>query len=423
LAVSPSEQILIRIQGAESGQTSLPFKDEGTGSRRVSVDDTHSKRRGSGQSFVNSATPGGVRLKKGSLVVGGGSLGSSSVGQEAEAIPTGRSSESCQGSLVPINVDQMDVVETVGMLFDEMDQIMTRMAEMFAKYISTDQFSNLLKESDEICFQAQEVCRVELDRRCSQRHHQFHQQQQHQHQQVPERDVEVVDIEFDYECKTTVEPQVSSAQNHFEPHTQTPGFNNESKTFVDPNDRQQTQSTPLSAQRNPSEQAPITITTTTDSVFASVVGPETVGDYDDRQVKKKDSKDRISHLRNRNHYKHQYRYQPQGRKPGDTDVNGEVSSEEHQGAVYDYVSVSFVYFLLLVMDIFSLANISNTNEMVTCIVKIDSHGVGDSRGYYGRVHANVQPGKAFLLPTGWIIFVSFVARSLTQYGFITSSFF
>lgn len=368
MAASPSEQILIRIQGTEGEQTSLIFKDEGVGSRRVSVDDTYSKRRGSGHSFVTSATLGSVRPKKSSLVAVGASSESGGEGRAAGATSTDRPSEPCEENSVSIDLDQIDVVETVGMLFDEMDQIITRMAEMLAKYISTDQFSNLLKESDEICFQAQEVCRVELDRRCSQRHQQFRQQQQHQHQQVPERNVEMMDVEVVYECKTMVDTQVPSAHCQYQSQPQKPEFNKESKKFEEPNDYRYEQPTPLSAQQDSSHQPPSTVATTTDTVLALAVGPETIGDVDDRQVKKKDSKERIRHRRNRNHYKHQYRYQPQGLKPGESDVNGEMSSEEHQGAVYDYVSAYFYIF----MNIISAANNNNTNGIVTCIWKIRS---------------------------------------------------
>ncbi|KAF9548686.1 Rap/ran-GAP protein [Mortierella hygrophila] len=336
LAVSPSERILIRVHGVEDSPTSTVSREDGTGSRRVSVDDTYGKRRGSEQSFVSSSASGGIRPKNSSLVFSGSNSGNE---RAAEAVPTDKSSERSQESSAPVDVDQIDVVEAVGMLFDEMDQIMTRMTEMFAKYISTDQFSNLLKESDEICYQAQEVCRVELDRRCRQRHLQLRQQQQqHQpQQQVPERDAEVA-VEVVQELKSAAEKQVSSLHHQPQPQPQKLAVNKESKTLEKANDSRQGQPGPLSTQQCSSQQPPSTdVATTTEPVATPAVGQETTGDVDDRQLKKKESKDRIRHRRDRNHYKHQYRYQPQGRKPGDADVNGEMSSEEYQGAVYSYI--------------------------------------------------------------------------------------
>lgn len=311
------------------------------------MDDTHNKRRGSEQSIVSSAALGGIRPKKSSLVVSGSNSGNEGGFQTAEAAPTDSSSEPSQESCAPIDVDQIDVVEAVGMLFDEMDQIMTRMAEMLSKYISTDQFSNLLNESDEICYQAQEVCRVELDRRCRQRHQQLRQQQQQhqQQQQAPDWDAEAA-VEVVQERKAAVEQQVSSVHHQPQPQTQKLAANKESSTSEKTNDLQQGQPNPSPAQQRSSQQPPSTNeAATTGTVATPAVGLETTGDVDDRQVRRKDSKDRIRHRRDRNHYKHQYRHQPQGRKPGDADSNGEMSSEEHQGAVYGYVSAGFFRFL------------------------------------------------------------------------------
>ncbi|KAF9148662.1 Rap/ran-GAP protein [Linnemannia schmuckeri] len=337
LTVGPSEQILIRVHGAENQQTSSASREEGTGSRRVSVDETHSKRRGSEHGFVSSVASGGIRPKS-SLAVSGSVSGNGGSGRTAEATQTDRSCEPSQESSATIDVNQIDVVETVGMLFNEMDQIMTRMAEIFSKYIPTDQFSNLLKESDKICYQAQEVCRAELDRRCRQRHQQFRQQKhQHQHQQAPERDVEG-EVEIVHERKATLDQQVPSVYRQPQPQLQKLEFNKEVKIFDEPNDRRQDQLNPLSVQQNSFQQQPSSkIAVTIETVATLATGSETTGDVDDSQVEKKDSKDRIRHRRNQNHYKHQYRYQPQGRKPGEVDANGEISSEGHQGAIYDYI--------------------------------------------------------------------------------------
>ncbi|OAQ34379.1 hypothetical protein K457DRAFT_763853 [Linnemannia elongata AG-77] len=343
LAVTPSEQILICVHGMGEKQGSSAFKEDGTGSRRVSVDYTHSQRRGNEQSITSSAAPGGIRPKKSSLVVSESNSGSEGGFRTVEAASTDNSTEPSQDGSAPIDVDQIDVVEAVGMLFNEMDQIMTRMAEMLAKYISADQFSNLLKESDEICYQAQEVCRVELDRRCRQRHQQLRQQpqqhQQHQQQQqAPERDAEVT-VEVVQEHKTAVEQQASGAQHQPQLYPQKLAVNKESKTSENASDPpRQGQPDPLPVQQCSSQQSPSTdVAATTEPVETPGVGLEATGDDDERQVKKKDSKDRIRHRRDRNHYKHQYRYQPQGRKPGDADANGEMSSEEYQGAVYGYI--------------------------------------------------------------------------------------
>ncbi|KAF8932775.1 Rap/ran-GAP protein [Haplosporangium gracile] len=308
LTVSPSEQIFIRAHRTVDQQTSSTSREGGTDSRRVSVDETHSKRRGSEQSFVSSAVSGGIRLKS-SLAVSGSSSGNGGGGQTAEATPTDRSCEFIHENSATVGVDQIDVVETVGMLFDEMDQIMTRMAEIFAKYISTDQFSNLLKESDEVCFQAQEA---------------------------PERDVEG-EAEIVHERKATVDQQVSSVHRQPQPQPQKLEFNKEVKTFNEPNAHRRDQLNPLYVQQNSFQQRSSKIAATTEPVATPATGSDTIGDVDGRQVKRKDSKDRIRHRRNQNHYKHQYRYQPQGRKPGEADANGEISSEEHQGAVYDYI--------------------------------------------------------------------------------------
>ncbi|KAG0373293.1 Rap/ran-GAP protein [Mortierella sp. AD032] len=378
LAVSPSEQDLIRIQGTkdlqlqQQQQTVLAFKDVVAGGR-VSVDDVRSMsydgERGSAPSATSTTMPGGSRTKKSSLLVGGCSGVNPSNGCAAPSetsASSGQLSEPKQDNEnPPIDVDQIDVVEMVGILFDEMDQIMTRMVEMLAKYISTDQFSKLLKESDEICYQAQEVCRVELDRRCqkrqdlrrSQHQHQQQEQLQRKPQHAPHQDEEV-EVEVVFERGVLMDQQAITVMHQPPPLTQPQKLEFSKEPIwaisTEPCDRDPPRDPPhplSSAQHNHSPQqqasAPFSVPTPTKPVAipipSSLAGSaETAGDEDDRHVKKKDSKDRIRHRRDRNHYKHQYRYHPQGgqgKKHGEAaDPNGEImSSEEHQGAVYDYI--------------------------------------------------------------------------------------
>ncbi|KAI1316806.1 Rap1 GTPase-activating protein 1 [Mortierella claussenii] len=56
-------------------------------------------------------------------------------------------------------------LDSITALFDEMDHTTSRMVDIMGKYVSTDQFSNLTKELDEMCFMTQEIFRAELDRR------------------------------------------------------------------------------------------------------------------------------------------------------------------------------------------------------------------------------------------------------------------
>ncbi|KAF9121844.1 Rap/ran-GAP protein, partial [Mortierella sp. 14UC] len=387
LAASPSERILIRIQGVDEDlqrqQAASAFKETGA-DRRVSVDEMrnrgHDGERGSLSSSLAATAPGGTRPKRSSLMVSGSSGTNPPHASAAppETTPPTEEPNQENANHPSIDVDQIDIVETVGMLFDEMDQIMTRMVEMLAKYISTDQFSKLLKESDEICYQAQEVCRVELDRRYRQRldlrrlHHQQQQQQQQQekqqqmqqeqHKQQQQQAVEhdaAVEVEVIFEHSVSIDQQPSSVLH--QPQSQTQPQKLEfskrpmwaaSTELRDCDHRQDPPHPLLTVQHYPSplqrSTAPMPAKTTTEPVAiptplssSSADAAETGDDGDDSHVKKKDSNDRICHRRNRNHYKHYYRYQSQGQgcTPGEgTDTNGEImSSEEHQGAVYDYI--------------------------------------------------------------------------------------
>ncbi|KAF9103301.1 Rap/ran-GAP protein [Mortierella sp. GBA35] len=339
LAVRPQEQILIRIQGAEDEPSTTSaastFKDKQVDGR-VSMEDIRSRSNAhesqmssSMPSTTTTMAPAGIRPKKSSLVVGGANSANGGDGRAAEATPTDRASsesndDSAPSDTPPIDLDQLDLVETVAMLFDEMDQIVSRLVEMLSKYISTDQFSKVLKESDEICYQAQEVCRVELDRRSKEK-----QQQQKVDQQMEVEPKAVAQGKSSLETMPTVHFQ--KQRQHQEPLKEQIGTLEQGR-----------QDEPSHAPAQQAQILPPLPTTTTPpndpvAVPLSSSGTTETGDSEDRQIKNKVSKDRICHRRNQNHYKHQYRYHPQGRKPGEAGANGEMSSEEQQGAVYDYI--------------------------------------------------------------------------------------
>jgi len=63
------------------------------------------------------------------------------------------------------NFDQQDLVETIWILFDDLEQVVVKMLNILKKYIATDQFSKLLKESDEMGELSQQIFRAEMDRR------------------------------------------------------------------------------------------------------------------------------------------------------------------------------------------------------------------------------------------------------------------
>ncbi|KAF9390956.1 Rap1 GTPase-activating protein 2 [Podila verticillata] len=63
------------------------------------------------------------------------------------------------------NFDQQDLVETIWILFNDLEQVVVKMLSILRKYIATDQFAKLLKESDEMGELSQQIFRAEMDRR------------------------------------------------------------------------------------------------------------------------------------------------------------------------------------------------------------------------------------------------------------------
>ncbi|KAG0037235.1 Rap1 GTPase-activating protein 2 [Podila clonocystis] len=63
------------------------------------------------------------------------------------------------------NFDHQDLVETVWILFDDLEQVVAKMLNILKMYIATDQFVKLLKESDEMGELSQQIFRAEMDRR------------------------------------------------------------------------------------------------------------------------------------------------------------------------------------------------------------------------------------------------------------------
>ncbi|KAF9113212.1 Rap1 GTPase-activating protein 2 [Mortierella sp. AM989] len=63
---------------------------------------------------------------------------------------------------VKFSKDSLDIVST---LFDDMYHTVSQMTEVMAKYIPIEQFSNLSRELDDMCFLAQTVIRTEIDKR------------------------------------------------------------------------------------------------------------------------------------------------------------------------------------------------------------------------------------------------------------------
>lgn len=63
------------------------------------------------------------------------------------------------------NFDHQDLVETIWILFDDLEQVVVKMLNILRKYIATDQFAKLLKESDEMGELSQQIFRAEMDRR------------------------------------------------------------------------------------------------------------------------------------------------------------------------------------------------------------------------------------------------------------------
>ncbi|KAG0034506.1 Rap1 GTPase-activating protein 2 [Podila clonocystis] len=63
------------------------------------------------------------------------------------------------------NFDHQDLVESVWILFDDLEQVVVKMLNILKMYIATDQFAKLLKESDEMGELSQQIFRAEMDRR------------------------------------------------------------------------------------------------------------------------------------------------------------------------------------------------------------------------------------------------------------------
>ncbi|KAF9336378.1 Rap1 GTPase-activating protein 2 [Podila minutissima] len=63
------------------------------------------------------------------------------------------------------NFDNQDLVETIWILFDDLEQVVVKMLNILRKYIATDQFAKLLKESDEMGELSQQIFRAEMGRR------------------------------------------------------------------------------------------------------------------------------------------------------------------------------------------------------------------------------------------------------------------
>ncbi|KAG0093624.1 hypothetical protein BGZ93_007817, partial [Podila epicladia] len=63
------------------------------------------------------------------------------------------------------NFDHQDLMETIWILFDDLEQVVVKMLNILKKYIATDQFAKLLKESDEMGELSQQIFRAEMDRR------------------------------------------------------------------------------------------------------------------------------------------------------------------------------------------------------------------------------------------------------------------
>ncbi|KAG0050693.1 Rap1 GTPase-activating protein 2 [Gryganskiella cystojenkinii] len=60
---------------------------------------------------------------------------------------------------------RLDLIETVGLLLEDIERIVGLMADILTKHISTTQLLKLMGESDDMCYIAQEVFRSEVERR------------------------------------------------------------------------------------------------------------------------------------------------------------------------------------------------------------------------------------------------------------------
>ena len=58
-----------------------------------------------------------------------------------------------------------NLIETTGIHLEEIERTAGQMLEILSKHISTNQFSKLISETDDMCFRSQEVFRFEMERR------------------------------------------------------------------------------------------------------------------------------------------------------------------------------------------------------------------------------------------------------------------
>ncbi|KAF9351355.1 Rap/ran-GAP protein [Mortierella sp. AD094] len=199
---------------------------------------------------------------------------------------------------IEFSEDSLDIVTT---LFDEMDHTVSQMTEILAKYISTEQFSKLSKELDEMCFLAQTVIRTEIDKRGMQ-NEEF--EKFDDHDTLRESTFDMPQIERE---------QISTRKSL--------DFGNAATT------------------------AATAASIATTSTAAAVVGTWSkseaslkVDTSEEKQVRNKASMDMINNRQDLSHYKHQYRQPSDSQKSEDSSDVHLKTNEEQKLTVKNYVS-------------------------------------------------------------------------------------
>ncbi|KAF9999941.1 Rap1 GTPase-activating protein 2 [Entomortierella chlamydospora] len=232
---------------------------------------------------------------KAAEILHAGSTGSKGTGGDKDhGYPERNADSNDFDGQIEFSEDSLDIVTT---LFDEMDHTVSQMTEVLAKYISTERFSKLSKELDEMCFLAQTVIRTEIDKRG-----------------IHNEEFEKFDDHYTFGESTFETPRIK--REH------------------------------IPTQRSLDFGTSATAGIATSSTAAAVVGtssrPETSLEVDiseERQVRNKTSMDMASNRQDPGHCKHQYQQHPDSQKSEDSsNIDLKMTNEEQKLVVKNYVS-------------------------------------------------------------------------------------
>ncbi|KAF9400139.1 Rap1 GTPase-activating protein 2 [Mortierella sp. AD011] len=223
-----------------------------------------------------------------------GSTGSEGIGGDKDhGYPERNADSNDFDGQIEFGEDSLDIVTT---LFDEMDHTVSQMTEVLSKYISTERFSKLSKELDEMCFLAQTVVRTEIDKRG------------------------IHNEEFE----------------NFDDH-----YTFGESTFEAPRIKRERISTHKSMDFGTAATADITTSFFAAAVVGASSRPETSLEVDiseEKQVRNKASMDMADSRQDPGHYKHQYQQHSESQKPEDSSGIYLMTNEEQKLVVKNYVS-------------------------------------------------------------------------------------